>query len=69
MSIEKGYIVNLNPATGEAIQPKVKVSTNAEVDAAVAAGCDLMYCGTDLAGVASSWETLLNALPPPVEPA
>ena len=37
VSIEKGYIVNLNPATGEAIQPKVKVSTNAEVDAAVAA--------------------------------
>jgi len=37
VSIEKGYIVNINPATGEAIQPKVKVSTNAEVDAAVAA--------------------------------
>jgi len=37
VSIEKGYIVNINPATGKAIEPKVKVSTNAEVDAAVAA--------------------------------
>ena len=37
VKIENGYIVNVNPATGALIEPRVKVSTHAEVDAAVAA--------------------------------
>ena len=45
----------------------IVIAPGVMLDAAVAAGCDLMYCGTDLAGVASSWETLLDSLPPPVE--
>lgn len=35
------------------------------LDAAVAAGCDLLYSGTDLASLVSSWDTLLKTLPHP----
>jgi len=35
--IEDGHLVNINPSTGERIEPRVKVFDNADVDAAVAA--------------------------------
>ena len=35
------------------------------LEAAVGAGCDLMYCGTDLASLVTSWESLLKSLPQP----
>lgn len=33
------------------------------LDAAVAAGCDLLYSGTDLASLVTSWQGLLQTLP------
>ncbi len=37
------------------------------LEAAAGAGCDLMYCGTDLASLVSSWDTLMKSLPQPAQ--
>lgn len=41
----------------------IVVSPGPLLDAALAVGCDLVYCGSDLGSLTTSWQSLLESLP------